>query len=80
MKAIIEIEGQEYYTMQEACAVLGIKPTSLYAYVSRGRLRSYRQGMRRHRHGSSVSSTKRISSAPPASDARAPPSADTLAR
>jgi citrate synthase len=49
MKAIIEIEGQEYYTMREACAVLGIKPASLYAYVSRGRLRSYRQGMRRQR-------------------------------
>lgn len=35
--------------MQEACAVLGIKPASLYAYVSRGRFRSYRQGMRRQR-------------------------------
>ncbi len=35
--------------MQEACAILGIKPASLYAYVSRGRLRSYRQGMRRQR-------------------------------
>ncbi len=47
--AIIEIDGQEYYTMHEACSVLGIKPASLYAYVSRGRLRSYRQGMRRQR-------------------------------
>jgi citrate synthase len=29
--------------------MLGVKPATLYAYVSRGRLRSYRQGMRRQR-------------------------------
>ena len=43
------IEGQEFYTTEEACAALGIKPATLYAYVSRGLLRSYRQGIKRHR-------------------------------
>lgn len=43
------LEGAEYYTTEEACAVLAVKPATLYAYVSRGRLRSYRQGIRRQR-------------------------------
>ena len=43
------LEGEDFYTIAEACAVLGVKPATLYAYVSRGRLRSYRQGMRRQR-------------------------------
>ena len=46
---MLNIQGEEYYTMPEACAVLAVKPATLYAYVSRGRLRSYRQGMRRQR-------------------------------
>jgi citrate synthase len=46
---VITLEGDDYYTVEEACAVLGVKPATLYAYVSRGRLRSYRQGMRRQR-------------------------------
>lgn len=43
------LDGEEYYTGAEACAILGVKPATLYAYVSRGRLHSYRQGIRRHR-------------------------------
>jgi excisionase family DNA binding protein len=43
------IEGQEFFTTAEACAALGIKPATLYAYVSRGLLRSYRQGIKRRR-------------------------------
>ena len=43
------IEGQEFYTTDEACAALGVKAATLYAYVSRGLLRSYRQGMKRQR-------------------------------
>jgi excisionase family DNA binding protein len=43
------IEGEEYLTVEEACAALAVKPATLYAYVSRGRLQSYRQGMRRQR-------------------------------
>jgi citrate synthase len=47
--SMVTLEGEDFYTVEEACAVLGIKPATLYAYVSRGRLRSYRQGMRRQR-------------------------------
>ncbi len=43
------IDGHEFYTTDEACAALGIKPATLYAYVSRGLLRSYRQGIKRRR-------------------------------
>ena len=43
------IDGHEFYTTAEACAALGIKPATLYAYVSRGLLRSYRQGIKRPR-------------------------------
>ncbi len=43
------IEGHEFYTTEEACASLGVKPATLYAYVSRGLLRSYRQGLKRQR-------------------------------
>ena len=43
------IDGDQFYTAAEACAALGIKPATLYAYVSRGRLRSFRLGIRRRR-------------------------------
>lgn len=43
------IDGHEFYSTDEACAVLGVKPATLYAYVSRGLLRSYRQGLKRQR-------------------------------
>ncbi|HVA88826.1 MAG TPA: helix-turn-helix domain-containing protein [Chloroflexota bacterium] len=43
------IEGEQFYTADEACAVLMVKPATLYAYVSRGRLRSFRLGIRRKR-------------------------------
>ena len=43
------IDGEEFYTADEACAKLGIQPATLYAYVSRGRLRSFRLGIRRQR-------------------------------
>lgn len=46
---MIAYEGQEYLTMEEACELLGVKPGTLYTYVSRGVLRSYRQGIRRQR-------------------------------
>ena len=41
--------GDEYYTAEEACAVLGVKPATLYSYVNRGILTSYRQNIRRSR-------------------------------
>ena len=43
------LEGEEYLTATEACAMLGVKAATLYAYVSRGLLCSYRQGIRRRR-------------------------------
>lgn len=42
-------DGEEFLTAQEACSILGIKPATLYAYVSRGLLESYRQGIKRMR-------------------------------
>lgn len=46
---MIVMEGEEFLTADEACALLGVKPATLYAYVSRGVLGSYRQGMKRKR-------------------------------
>lgn len=46
---MLTLDGADYYSTDEACEVLGIKAATLYSYVSRGRLRSYRQGMRRQR-------------------------------
>ncbi len=46
---MIVMDGQEFMTAQEACTTLGIKPATLYAYVSRGVLASYRQGIKRMR-------------------------------
>jgi citrate synthase len=39
----------EYYTAEEACEVLGVKLATLYSYVNRGLLTSYRQNIRRQR-------------------------------
>ncbi|HEY8678242.1 MAG TPA: helix-turn-helix domain-containing protein [Candidatus Dormibacteraeota bacterium] len=46
---MIEIHGEQYLTSVEASDLLGVKPATLYAYVSRGVLKSYRQGIRRER-------------------------------
>lgn len=46
---MIVMNGEEFLTAQEACDVLGVKPATLYAYVSRGVLKSYRQGIKRTR-------------------------------
>lgn len=46
---MVVIAGEEYLTVDEAAARLGVKPATLYAYVSRGVLRSYREGTRRQR-------------------------------
>ena len=43
------VDGEEYLTVDEAAALMGVKPATLYAYVSRGILRSYRQGIKRQR-------------------------------
>ena len=43
------LENDEFLTAEQACARLGIKPATLYSYVSRGVLPSYREGIRRRR-------------------------------
>jgi excisionase family DNA binding protein len=46
---MIVMQGEEFLSAEEACAILGVKPATLYAYVSRGVLGSYRQGRKRKR-------------------------------
>jgi citrate synthase len=46
---MVVLDGEEYLTVDEAARLLGVKPATLYAYVSRGVLRSYRQGIKRQR-------------------------------
>ncbi len=46
---MMRFHGEPYLTAAEAAARLGVKPATLYAYVSRGVLKSYRQGIRRER-------------------------------
>ena len=46
---MVELPEGDFISAQEACEVLGVKPATLYAYVSRGLLQSYRQGARRQR-------------------------------
>ena len=47
--ATIVLDGEEYLTGEDAARALGVKPATLYAYVSRGILKSYRQGTKRQR-------------------------------
>jgi citrate synthase len=46
---MVTIEGEEYLTGAEAARLLAVKPATLYAYVSRGVLQSYRQGIKKRR-------------------------------
>lgn len=46
---MINIDGIEYLTASEAARMLDVKVTTLYAYASRGRIRSYRRGIKRER-------------------------------
>ena len=46
---MVILDGEEYLTVDEAAGRLDVKPATLYAYVSRGILRSYRQGIKRQR-------------------------------
>jgi excisionase family DNA binding protein len=46
---MVIVDGEEYLTAEEAAEVMGVKPATVYAYVSRGILQSYRQGMKRQR-------------------------------
>jgi excisionase family DNA binding protein len=46
---MIELEGENYLDGEEASRLLGVKISTLYAYVSRGILKSYKQGIKRQR-------------------------------
>ena len=46
---MVDLDGEQYLTGEEAASLLGIKRETLYAYVSRGYLKSYRQGIKRQR-------------------------------
>lgn len=46
---MIELDGENYLDGQEASHLLGVKTSTLYAYVSRGILKSYKQGIKRQR-------------------------------
>lgn len=43
------VEDADFLSVDEAAALLGVKKETLYAYVSRGVLRSYKQGIGRKR-------------------------------
>ena len=46
---MVVLGGEEFLTGEEAARRLGVKRATLYAYVSRGVLKSYRQGIKRER-------------------------------
>ena len=46
---MVVLDGEEYLTVHEAARRLGVKAATLYAYVSRGVVQSYRQGIKRRR-------------------------------
>ncbi len=76
---MIEIDGIEYLTASEAAALLGVKRETLYAYASRGRLRSYRRGIRRERlyRRSDIEALLRLEPASGSNDERRLPAADS---
>ncbi|MBE3557650.1 MAG: helix-turn-helix domain-containing protein [Ktedonobacteraceae bacterium] len=46
---MIELNGENYLDGQEASHLLGVKLSTLYSYVSRGILKSYKRGIKRQR-------------------------------
>jgi citrate synthase len=46
---MVELNGENYLDGIEASNLLGVKLSTLYTYVSRGVLRSYKQGIKRQR-------------------------------
>jgi citrate synthase len=46
---MMNIEGVEYLTAAEAASMLDVKLATLYSYASRGRIQSYRRGIKRDR-------------------------------
>jgi excisionase family DNA binding protein len=69
---MVVVDGEEYLTVAEAADVMGVKPATLYAYVSRGILQSYRQGMKRQRLYRRADVERLTRMAPSARDAARP--------
>ncbi|HZR38662.1 MAG TPA: helix-turn-helix domain-containing protein [Ktedonobacteraceae bacterium] len=46
---MVELNGENYLDGQEASHLLGVKLSTLYTYVSRGVIKSYKQGIKRQR-------------------------------
>ena len=45
---MVNIDGEEYLHASEAARLLQVKTATLYAYVSRGRIKRYKLGVGRH--------------------------------
>lgn len=70
---MISIAGEEYYTADEACAVLGVKLATLYSYVNRGLVTSYKQNIRRQRLYRRIEIDALLEVTPASRDEPAPP-------
>ena len=70
---MVMVDGEEYLSGDEAAALMGVKRETLYAYVSRGMLKSYRQGIKRQRlyRRSEVEALVRLAPSAEDADARA---------
>ena len=79
---MIVLDGEEYLTVDEAARTLDVKPATLYAYVSRGILRSYRQGIKRQRlyRRAEVEALLRLAPSDEAAGAEAGPGGTIAAR
>lgn len=70
---------EDFVTAEEACVLLGIKAATLYAYVSRGLVRSYKQGARRQRlyRRSELMALREIPESPASSEGNELPEAES---
>ena len=70
---MLTLQGEEFLTVKEAARLLGVKPETLYAYVSRGVLQSYRQGIKRQRlyRRAEIETLLRVAPSTPAAAPRA---------
>lgn len=69
---MVVIDGVSYLTVEEVCRLLDVKPATIYAYVSRGVLRSYKQGIKRQRLYRQDEIERLLVIRPPEADAKPP--------
>jgi excisionase family DNA binding protein len=70
---MLRVGDEDYLTAPEAARLLGVKLATLYAYVSRGLIRSYRQGIKRHRLYRRAEIEAMLRVMPSATDPEGPP-------